>query len=87
MSLGNFVLGLLAIFLPFISVWIKSGFCTADYLVNVLLCMCGHIPGVIHAWYIIARAEPPKEKIIKVVYVQADCPRQRNACPMRKVSN
>jgi len=35
-------------------VWIKSGICTADSLINILLCTLGYIPGLIHAWYIIS---------------------------------
>lgn len=36
-------------------VWIKSGLCSADSLINILLCMLGYVPGLIHAWYIIAK--------------------------------
>ena len=35
--------------------WIKSGICTADSLINIALCCLGYVPGLIHAWYIIAR--------------------------------
>lgn len=35
--------------------WIKSGLCSADSLINILLCCLGYLPGLIHAWYIIAR--------------------------------
>ena len=38
-----------------LSVWIKSGICTCDSLLNILLCCLGYVPGLIHAWYIIAR--------------------------------
>lgn len=34
---------------------IKTGCCTADCLINILLCMLGYIPGLLHAWYIIAK--------------------------------
>jgi uncharacterized membrane protein YqaE (UPF0057 family) len=36
-------------------VWIKVGLCTADSLINIALCCLGYLPGLIHAWYIIAR--------------------------------
>jgi uncharacterized membrane protein YqaE (UPF0057 family) len=36
-------------------VWIKSGLCSADSLINILLCMLGYLPGLIHAWYIISK--------------------------------
>ena len=36
-------------------VWIKRGICSADSLLNLLLLILGYVPGLIHAWYIIAR--------------------------------
>ena len=36
-------------------VWIKRGICSADALINLLLCLLGFIPGLLHAWYIIAQ--------------------------------
>ena len=35
--------------------WIKRGICSGDSLINLLLCCLGYIPGLIHAWYIIAQ--------------------------------
>ncbi|KIX08368.1 uncharacterized protein Z518_03024 [Rhinocladiella mackenziei CBS 650.93] len=55
MSCGDIFLGLIAILFPPIAVWIKSGICSADSLINILLCMLGYLPGLLHAWYIIAR--------------------------------
>lgn len=40
-------------------VWIKSGICTADSLINILLCTLGYVPGLIHAWYIISLYPEP----------------------------
>ena len=54
MSAGDIFLGLLAIIFPPIAVWVKSGLCSCDSLVNILLCMLGYLPGLIHAWYIIS---------------------------------
>ncbi|KAG0652713.1 Meiotically up-regulated 75 [Hyphodiscus hymeniophilus] len=48
-------LGLLAIIFPPIAVWVKCGVCSADSLINICLCMLGFIPGLLHAWYIIAK--------------------------------
>ncbi|KAL1922231.1 uncharacterized protein VTP21DRAFT_9770 [Calcarisporiella thermophila] len=42
----------LAIFFPYISVLIKTG-CSVDLLINIALSILGHLPGVIHAFYII----------------------------------
>ncbi|EXJ55165.1 hypothetical protein A1O7_08090 [Cladophialophora yegresii CBS 114405] len=55
MSCGDLFLGLIAILFPPIAVWIKSGLCSLDSLINILLCMLGYLPGLLHAWYIIAR--------------------------------
>lgn len=42
-------------------VWIKSGICTADSLINILLCTLGYVPGLIHAWYIISLYPEPSD--------------------------
>lgn len=33
----------------------KRGICSADSLINILLCVLGFVPGLLHAWYIIAK--------------------------------
>lgn len=35
-----------------VGVFLKRG-CGADILINILLCILGWLPGVIHAWWII----------------------------------
>jgi len=55
-SNGDVFLYFLAILLPPVSVFLKRG-CAADFWINVLLCILGWIPGVIHAWYIISKSE------------------------------
>lgn len=42
-----------------ILVWVKRGICSADSLINILLCVLGFIPGLLHAWYIIAKFPDP----------------------------
>ena len=42
----------IAIFLPPVAVLLERG-CGADLLINILLTLLGHIPGVIHAIYLI----------------------------------
>ncbi|KAL8921227.1 MAG: hypothetical protein Q9208_005838 [Pyrenodesmia sp. 3 TL-2023] len=65
---ADILLALLAVIFPpiaanlpflFKTVWIKSGLCTLDSLINILLCMVGYLPGVLHAWYIIAKYPEP----------------------------
>ncbi|ORY65295.1 uncharacterized protein BCR38DRAFT_432395 [Pseudomassariella vexata] len=48
-------LGILAILFPPLAVWVKCGICSADSIINILLCMLGFLPGLLHAWYIIAK--------------------------------
>lgn len=55
MCTADFFLAFLAIFFPPLSVWIKRGICSADSLINIALCCLGFLPGLLHAWYIIAK--------------------------------
>jgi len=60
MCSSDIFLGLLAILFPPLAVWVKCGLCSADSLINILLCMLGYIPGLLHAWYIIAKYPDPE---------------------------
>lgn len=55
MCSSDLFLGLVAILFPPIAVWVKCGICSADSLINLCLCMLGFLPGLLHAWYIIAK--------------------------------
>jgi uncharacterized membrane protein YqaE (UPF0057 family) len=46
---------LLSVFFPPIPVAVKAGLCSADFFINIALCCLGYFPGLIHAWYIIAK--------------------------------
>ncbi|SPN99688.1 related to SNA2 Integral mebrane protein [Cephalotrichum gorgonifer] len=48
-------LGVLAILFPPLPVWVKCGICSTESLLNFLLFLLGYIPGLLHAWYIIAK--------------------------------
>ncbi|WP_083484250.1 YqaE/Pmp3 family membrane protein [Loktanella sp. 3ANDIMAR09] len=48
---------LLAIILPPLAVLIQEGFGKA-FLINVLLTILGYVPGLVHAIWLMARAEP-----------------------------
>ncbi|KAI9795563.1 MAG: hypothetical protein M1833_006963 [Piccolia ochrophora] len=54
-SASDLFLGLLAILFPPIAVWIKLGIFTLDSLLNILLSTLGYLPGLLHAWYVIAK--------------------------------
>ncbi|TVY38605.1 UPF0057 membrane protein, partial [Lachnellula subtilissima] len=58
-SNADVCLYILAIFLPFLSVLIKTG-CGCDLLINLLLCMLGWLPGVLHAWWVISQNDEAK---------------------------
>lgn len=59
MCSADVFLGLLAILFPPLPVWVKRGICSADSLINILLCTLGFLPGLLHAWYIIANYPEP----------------------------
>lgn len=42
-----------------IAVWVKRGICSGDSLINLALCCLGVLPGLLHAWYIIASYPDP----------------------------
>ena len=45
---------LLGIFLPFVAVLLRRGL-GRHFLINVILCIIGWLPGVIHAFYVMTR--------------------------------
>ncbi|KAF8638236.1 hypothetical protein AX14_010205 [Amanita brunnescens Koide BX004] len=51
----NIVLFIIAIFIPPLAVFIKRGI-SADFWINILLWILGWIPGVIHAWWVVAKS-------------------------------
>jgi len=68
MCSADIFLGLLAILFPPLPVWVKCGICSADSIINILLCMLGYIPGLIHAWYIIAKFPEPDYEYADATY-------------------
>lgn len=49
--MNKLVLIILAIFLPPIAVFLKSGV-GKDLLINILLCLLFYVPGIIHALWV-----------------------------------
>ncbi|KAB8298102.1 hypothetical protein EYC80_001864 [Monilinia laxa] len=79
-------LALIAILFPPLAVWVKRGLCTADSLINLLLCTLGFLPGLLHAWYIIAQypdspptdySRIPDAESARVTYVVVQGPNGR----------
>jgi uncharacterized membrane protein YqaE (UPF0057 family) len=50
----DFIRIIIAILLPPLGVFLQGGFGGAFWL-NILLTLCGYIPGIVHAVYIIAK--------------------------------
>ncbi|CZS89297.1 probable SNA2 Integral mebrane protein [Rhynchosporium agropyri] len=89
MCSSDMFLGLIAILFPPLAVWVKCGICSADSLINICLCMLGFLPGLLHAWYIIAKFSehdydsiPADAESGRVTYVIVDGQR-RVATPSR----
>lgn len=70
---SDILLSLLAILFPPLAVWIKRGLCGADSLINIALCCLGFLPGLVHAWYIIATT-PDSYEYERVVDVEGAHP-------------
>lgn len=54
MHARDWLLAVIGIFLPFVPVAIKRGICSADFWINIALCLLGFLPALIHCWYIIS---------------------------------
>lgn len=61
MHARDWFLVFIAIFLPPVAVWIKRGFFTKDFLINLLLFLLGFFPGLIHALWVISHHPYEKE--------------------------
>ncbi|CAK3870243.1 Plasma membrane proteolipid 3 [Lecanosticta acicola] len=89
---SDIFLGLIAILFPPLAVWVKRGICSADSLINIALCCLGFLPGLLHAWYIIAVTpdptydalpqQDPERGQVTYYYVQTGQP-QYDAPPQR----
>lgn len=55
MSASDIILCVLAILLPPVPVWMKRGFCSADGVISIALCVLGYFPGLVHAIYIVLK--------------------------------
>ena len=52
--MNKIVLIILAIFLPPVAVFLKSGV-GKDLVINIVLCICFWLPGVIHALWLVLK--------------------------------
>lgn len=67
-SVSDFILYIIAFFFPPIAVLFRSGCCSQDLLLNVLLTLLAYIPGLIHAWYYITITSPTRHEESRYFY-------------------
>lgn len=53
MHARDWLLVLIGFFIPPIPVLVKRGIASPDFWINILLCLLGFIPGLLHCYYII----------------------------------
>lgn len=66
----DFLLMLLAFIFPPAAVVIRSGIASSDLVLNMLLTMCGFVPGCIHAIYYISMTSPLRNDDYSTRYQQ-----------------
>jgi uncharacterized membrane protein YqaE (UPF0057 family) len=66
---SDILLIILAILIPPVAVFIQRG-CGAHLVLNIILCLFGHIPGVIHALYLVLHDEGERVRRSRVPYAQ-----------------
>lgn len=77
-SVSDCILYVVAVIFPPIAVLLRSGFCSSDLLLNILLTMLGFFPGLVHAFYYITITSPLRRQTEYVYVVQpgwVDCER------------
>ncbi|KAK5057837.1 hypothetical protein LTR84_011838 [Exophiala bonariae] len=65
-STSDVLLYFLALFLPPLAVFLKTG-CDSNFFINILLSILGWLPGVIHAWWVISKFERPAPVVVQRV--------------------
>lgn len=66
--MSDICLVIISVLFPPLPVWIRRGLCSADSFINILLCILGYFPGLIHSWYIIAKYPPYSHNCESKVY-------------------
>ena len=67
---SDIFLVIVLVLFPPLPVWIRRGICLMDSLINILLCILGYFPGLIHSWYVIAKYPPYSRRYeLKVYYI------------------
>lgn len=85
-TVSDLILYVIAFFFPPVAVLLRSGICSSDLLLNVLLTLLGFVPGMIHAFYYITITSPLRRDAEYVYFYQqgwADNERQAGASGSR----
>lgn len=81
-TVSDFILYIVAIIFPPIAVALRSGICSSDFLLNVLLTIFGFLPGMIHAFYYITITSPlRRDPELRYYYEQGWADGQRYGSP------
>ncbi|QLG74283.1 hypothetical protein HG535_0G01670 [Zygotorulaspora mrakii] len=86
-TVSDLILYIIAFFLPPVAVIFRSGLCSSDLLLNVLLTLLGVVPGMLHAFYYITVTSPLRRDEEYAFYYQrgwADSERQAGASHRRQ---
>ena len=70
-SVSDLILYIVAFFFPPVAVLLRAGVCNRDFLLNVLLTLCGFVPGMIHAFYYITITSPLRRDVEYVYFYQS----------------
>lgn len=62
-SVSDIILYFIALVFPPVAVLLRSGVCSSDFLLNMLLTLLGFLPGVIHAFYYITITSPLRRSL------------------------
>ncbi|GAV53098.1 hypothetical protein ZYGR_0AI03800 [Zygosaccharomyces rouxii] len=78
-AVSDVILYIVAFFVPPVAVAFRSGCCSQDLLLNILLTILAFIPGMIHAFYYVTITSPTRSENERYFYQQGWCDRERYA--------
>lgn len=78
-SVSDIILYIVAVFFPPLAVVFRSGCCSQDLLLNILLTLLAFLPGMIHAFYFITITSPVRNEDNRYFYQRGWSDRERYA--------
>lgn len=78
-AVSDIILYIVAFFFPPVAVAFRSGCCSQDLLLNILLTILAFIPGMLHAFYYVTITSPTRSENDRYFYQQGWCDRERHA--------